>query len=242
MAARRRSRRGRLQAAGALVGGRDVGCLRAPDGGGRACGAGEGGLVHRAGGDLVTGALEIIQADRARWQRQAAAELAAILDAHPGLPAIAWTVGPAGCVLAGAGERPGPGRAGPGRVRCLAGGAGAGGIPRAPARRRGDLAARGGPPRSGEGPADRGRLRRRQEDRRTGEPPAAGLRPDVPAGLLQKLMAAVRPEFRAECAGVRSRRPGVRPRRVPGGRVRVACARQRDVPGSPAAVARGGTA
>jgi hypothetical protein len=49
----------------------------------------------------VTGALEIIQADLARWQRQAAAELAAILDAHPGLAAIAWTVGPAGCVLAG---------------------------------------------------------------------------------------------------------------------------------------------
>jgi hypothetical protein len=49
----------------------------------------------------VTGALEIIQADRARWQRQAAGELAAILDAHPGLPAIAWTAGPAGCVLAG---------------------------------------------------------------------------------------------------------------------------------------------
>jgi hypothetical protein len=49
----------------------------------------------------VTGALEIIGADRARWQRQAAAELAAILDAYPGLPAIAWTVGAAGCVLAG---------------------------------------------------------------------------------------------------------------------------------------------
>ena len=49
----------------------------------------------------MTGALEIIQADRARWQRQAAGELARILDAHPGFPAIAWTVGPAGCVLAG---------------------------------------------------------------------------------------------------------------------------------------------
>lgn len=49
----------------------------------------------------MTGALEIIGADRARWQRQAAAELAAILDAYPGLPAIAWTVGAAGCVLAG---------------------------------------------------------------------------------------------------------------------------------------------
>jgi len=49
----------------------------------------------------VTGAPEIIQADRARWQRRAAGALARILDAPPGLPAIAWTVGPAGCVLAG---------------------------------------------------------------------------------------------------------------------------------------------
>jgi hypothetical protein len=49
----------------------------------------------------VTGALEITGADRARWQRQAAAELAATLDAYPGLAAIARTVGPAGCVLAG---------------------------------------------------------------------------------------------------------------------------------------------
>jgi hypothetical protein len=49
----------------------------------------------------VTGLSWVIQADRARWQRQAAAELAAILDAYPGLPAIAWTVGAAGCVLAG---------------------------------------------------------------------------------------------------------------------------------------------
>jgi hypothetical protein len=49
----------------------------------------------------VTGVLEIIQADRARWQRQAAGDLAAILDAYPGPGAIAWTAGPAGCVLAG---------------------------------------------------------------------------------------------------------------------------------------------
>jgi hypothetical protein len=49
----------------------------------------------------VTGALEITQAGRARWQRLAAGELARILDAYPQLPAIAWTVGPAGCVLAG---------------------------------------------------------------------------------------------------------------------------------------------
>jgi hypothetical protein len=43
----------------------------------------------------------ITQEDRARWQRLAAAELAAILDTCQDLPCIAWTVGPAGCVLAG---------------------------------------------------------------------------------------------------------------------------------------------
>ena len=43
----------------------------------------------------------ITQADRARWQRQAAAELAAVLDDCAGLPCIAWTVSPAGLVLAG---------------------------------------------------------------------------------------------------------------------------------------------
>ena len=63
----------------------------------------------------MTGALEIIRADRARWQRQAAAELARSWTV-PGAPAIAWTVGPAGCVLAGR-VTPGPGRAGPGGVR-----------------------------------------------------------------------------------------------------------------------------
>lgn len=41
------------------------------------------------------------QAEQWLWQRRAAAELAAILAAHPELPAIAWTVGPAGCTLAG---------------------------------------------------------------------------------------------------------------------------------------------
>jgi len=48
----------------------------------------------------VTG-LEITRQERAWWQRQAAAELTAILDACPDLPRIAWTVGPAGSVLAG---------------------------------------------------------------------------------------------------------------------------------------------
>jgi len=41
------------------------------------------------------------QAERVAWQRRAAAELAAILDAHDDLPLITWTVGPAGSVLVG---------------------------------------------------------------------------------------------------------------------------------------------
>ena len=61
----------------------------------------------------MSGAARITQADRARWQRQAAAELARILGAHPELPAIAWTVSPTGCVLAGRVN----GLAPPGRVR-----------------------------------------------------------------------------------------------------------------------------
>jgi len=43
----------------------------------------------------------IAQADRASWQRRAAAELARILEGHPELPCIAWTVGPASSVLIG---------------------------------------------------------------------------------------------------------------------------------------------
>jgi hypothetical protein len=34
----------------------------------------------------------ITQADRSRWQQRAAAQLAAILAAHPDLPLLAWTV------------------------------------------------------------------------------------------------------------------------------------------------------
>ena len=43
----------------------------------------------------------IRQGERVLWQRRAAAELAAILEAHAGLPVITWTVGPAGSVLVG---------------------------------------------------------------------------------------------------------------------------------------------
>lgn len=36
---------------------------------------------------------EITWQERAWWQRRAAGELGSILDRHPDLPVIAWTVG-----------------------------------------------------------------------------------------------------------------------------------------------------
>jgi hypothetical protein len=49
---------------------------------------------------VVTGGW-ITRADRERWQQDAVRELAAILDTHPGLPLIAWAVGPSGGSLSG---------------------------------------------------------------------------------------------------------------------------------------------
>ena len=43
----------------------------------------------------------ITQADRSGWQQLAAAELAVILAAHPGIPVIAWTVTASGGALSG---------------------------------------------------------------------------------------------------------------------------------------------
>ena len=43
----------------------------------------------------------ITQADRSRWQQQAATELAVILAGHPDLPVIAWTVTASGGALSG---------------------------------------------------------------------------------------------------------------------------------------------
>lgn len=43
----------------------------------------------------------ITDSDRSGWQRRAAGELVRVLAAHPYLPVIAWTVGPAGSVLVG---------------------------------------------------------------------------------------------------------------------------------------------
>src|SRR5258708_8631571 len=99
MAARRRSRRGRLHAARTRIGDHAVRHIRAPHGRGRTRGAGESRLADGAGGDLVTPF--ITQADRAAWQQAAAAELAAILAAHPDVPVIAWTVTASGGSLSG---------------------------------------------------------------------------------------------------------------------------------------------
>ncbi len=60
---------------------------------------------------MVTGGW-ISQADRARWQQRAAAELAAILDAHPGIPVIAWTITASGGALSGRVLVPSGGRRG----------------------------------------------------------------------------------------------------------------------------------
>lgn len=54
----------------------------------------------------------ITQADRSRWQQRAAAELAAILAAHPGIPVIAWTVTASGGALSGRVLAPAAGRRG----------------------------------------------------------------------------------------------------------------------------------
>lgn len=43
----------------------------------------------------------VAQPDRAGWQLRAAVELARILESNPGLPRIAWTVGPSGSVVVG---------------------------------------------------------------------------------------------------------------------------------------------
>jgi aryl-alcohol dehydrogenase-like predicted oxidoreductase len=60
---------------------------------------------------VVTGGW-ITQADRSRWQQRAAAELAAILAEHPGIPVLAWTVTASGGALSGQVLAPAEGRRG----------------------------------------------------------------------------------------------------------------------------------
>jgi hypothetical protein len=60
---------------------------------------------------VVTGGW-ITQADRSRWQQRAAAELAAILAAHPDTPVVAWTVTASGGALSGQVLAPAAGRRG----------------------------------------------------------------------------------------------------------------------------------
>ena len=54
----------------------------------------------------------ITQEDRSGWQQRAAAGLAAILAAHPGIPVIAWTVTASGGALSGQVLVPAAGRRG----------------------------------------------------------------------------------------------------------------------------------
>lgn len=51
---------------------------------------------------------EITHAHRAGWQRRAAGELAGILNAHPDLPIITWTLAPSGSLLIGQVNEPAP--------------------------------------------------------------------------------------------------------------------------------------
>jgi len=60
---------------------------------------------------VVTGGW-ITQADRSGWQQRAAAELAVILEAHPGIPVLAWTVTASGGALSGQVLAPAAGRRG----------------------------------------------------------------------------------------------------------------------------------
>ena len=144
---------------------------------------------------MVTGGW-ITQADRSRWQQRAAAELAAILAAHPGIPVIAWTVTASGGALSGHLLAPAAGR------RALFAEwrqvLGLDKVTENPVRGRGSyLPARPRCPRRSRGQRHRDRLRRRGGQPVSGPDAADAGRYRAPSGLLEKLMAAVRPEFRA---------------------------------------------
>ena len=106
---------------------------------------------------MVTGGW-ITQADRSRWQQRAAAGLAVILAAHPGIPVIAWTVTASGGALCGQVLAPAAGRRGlfgPWRQAL-----GPGEVTRDPVRRRDACSpARPRCPRRRRGQHRRGRLR-----------------------------------------------------------------------------------
>jgi hypothetical protein len=54
--------------------------------------------VQHSGNGAAASRPLVTQADRFGWQRAALRELAAMLEAHPGLPAITWTIGPGGAL------------------------------------------------------------------------------------------------------------------------------------------------
>ena len=148
----------------------------------------------------------ITQADRSRWQQRAAAELAAILAAHPGIPVIAWTVTASGGALSGQVLAPAAGRRGLfGQWRQALGldevteTPSAGGTACLPARPR--------CPRRRRGQRHRDRLRRRGG--RAGEPPR---HPDAADGRAGP--GSRRPAGKADgrgAPGVPGRGPGLRP-------------------------------
>ena len=133
VAARRRPDRGRVHAARAFIGNCHVLGLRAPDGGGRAGGAGEGRLAHREGGVVVSRRL-----DHAGQPVPLAAAGRCRAGRHPGrAPGHPGDRVDRHCVRRGP-VRPGPRtRCGQARaVRAMAAGAGTGRGHRDPVRRR----------------------------------------------------------------------------------------------------------
>ena len=149
---------------------------------------------------VVTGGW-ITQADRSRWQQRAAAELAVILAAHPDIPVLAWTITASGGALSGQILVPGAGRRGLfGQWhRALR-------LDEVTEPRSGTgtpvyLHARG--VRGGVTVSVTARCLRQRRRRPVSRPDVSGAEPAgqhhhrAAAGLLEKLMGAVRPEFRA---------------------------------------------
>jgi hypothetical protein len=137
---------------------------------------------------------EITQLERSIWQRRAAAELAAILRTHGDLPPLTWTVASAGSTLLG-------------RVATPAS------APRAPAvfdAWKTALVLEECPCARAAGTLHRGRggvMVRREQCASQSDASRAQSIPVRPAGLLEKLLAAIRPEFRQDDLAFDPRHP-----------------------------------
>ena len=150
--------------------------------------------------------------------------LTTILDEHRDLPAIAWLVAPVGGTLVGRVDGPGPAD----QVRAAFGSL----VPRPGGRRtgrdaqpgRGRLPAGHRPCGSGPGRPRRNRRRRRRRlpgiAMGLGEGALAASPPTSGSGLLEKLLAAVRPEFRVDVYVPDPNDPVFGPSAVSGARLR----------------------